>query len=89
MRENLALRLDLELGRKLGLDGGNGELPERLDTLENTKLLRGAMRQQWALVAFALGQTAYGLTMLLSFVVACREDLNFYPKQVAVTVHDK
>ena len=54
-----------------------------------TFLVLVATSEEWALVAFALGQTAYGLTMLLSFVVACREDLNFYPKQVAVTVHDK
>ena len=54
-----------------------------------TFLVLVATSEEWALVAFALGQTAYGSTMLLSFVVACREDLNFYPKQVAVTVHDK
>ena len=45
--------------------------------------------EDWALVAFALGQTAYGLTMLVSFIVACSDNLDFRPKQVEVTVHDK
>ena len=45
--------------------------------------------EDYALVAFALGQTAYGLTMLVSFVVACSDNLNFVPKQVKVTVKDQ
>ena len=45
--------------------------------------------EEWALVAFALGQTAYGLAMLLSFAVACRENLNFMPKQVTTVVEGK
>ncbi|KAM5542072.1 hypothetical protein V8D89_004382 [Ganoderma adspersum] len=44
--------------------------------------------EDYALVAFALGQTAYGLTMLVSFAIACRDNLNFIPKQVTVTVKD-
>ncbi|KAH9915249.1 Rft-1-domain-containing protein [Epithele typhae] len=40
--------------------------------------------KDWSLVAFALGQTAYGLTTLVSFVVACRENLDFRPRKVAV-----
>lgn len=43
----------------------------------------------WSLLAFALGQTAYGLTMLLSFLVACSDNLNFRLKQVTVTIHEK
>lgn len=45
--------------------------------------------EDWALVAFALGQTAYGLTMLLSFTVACRDNLDFRPKRVTVTKADR
>ena len=45
--------------------------------------------EEYALVAFALGQTVYGLTMLISFVIACRDNLDFRPRQVAVTVHDQ
>ncbi|PIL33087.1 transporter [Ganoderma sinense ZZ0214-1] len=44
--------------------------------------------EDYALVAFALGQTAYGLTMLVSFLIACRGNLDFIPKQVTVTVKD-
>ncbi|KAI0373126.1 Rft-1-domain-containing protein [Pilatotrama ljubarskyi] len=49
-------------------------------------LVRAA--EEWALVAFALGQVAYGLTMLVSFVVACRDNLDFRPKRVTITKHD-
>ncbi|OJT02007.1 Oligosaccharide translocation protein RFT1 [Trametes pubescens] len=45
--------------------------------------------EDWALVAFALGQTVYGLTMLLSFTVACRDNLDFSPKRVTVTKADR
>ncbi|CDO71927.1 hypothetical protein BN946_scf184940.g74 [Trametes cinnabarina] len=41
--------------------------------------------EEWALVAFALGQTAYGLTMLASFMMACRGTLDFRPKRVSFT----
>ncbi|RPD55696.1 Rft-1-domain-containing protein [Lentinus tigrinus ALCF2SS1-6] len=44
--------------------------------------------EEWALVAFALGQTAYGLTMLVAFAVACRDNLDFRLRQVPVTIHD-
>lgn len=45
--------------------------------------------EDWALIAFALGQTAYGLTMLLSFTAACRDNLDFRPKRVSVTKGDR
>ena len=45
--------------------------------------------EDYALVAFALGQTVYGLTMLVSFLIACRENLDFVPKQVAIIVKDQ
>ncbi|KAM5536405.1 hypothetical protein V8D89_009944 [Ganoderma adspersum] len=45
--------------------------------------------EDYALVAFALGQTVYGLTMLVSFAIACSDNLNFVPKQVTVTVKDQ
>nr|VWO98028.1 PvdL [Ganoderma boninense] len=48
-----------------------------------------AAPEDYALVAFALGQTAYGLTMLVSFLVACRDNLNFIPKQATITVKDQ
>ena len=54
-----------------------------------TFLVLVATSEEWALVAFALGQTAYGLTMLLSFVIACRDNLDLRLKRVPVTVHDQ
>ncbi|KAI0333099.1 Rft-1-domain-containing protein [Cubamyces sp. BRFM 1775] len=50
-----------------------------------TFLVLVAAPDDWALVAFALGQTAYGLTMLLSFAMACSDNLDFRPKRVTVT----
>ncbi|KAI0738050.1 Rft-1-domain-containing protein [Daedaleopsis nitida] len=44
--------------------------------------------EEWSLAAFALGQTAYGLTTLISFVMACRDNLDFRPRKVAIAVHD-
>ncbi|KAI0648485.1 Rft-1-domain-containing protein [Trametes meyenii] len=44
--------------------------------------------EEWALVAFALGQVAYGLTMLVSFLIACRDNLDFLPKRVTVIKHE-
>ncbi|KAH9890477.1 Rft-1-domain-containing protein [Cubamyces lactineus] len=53
-----------------------------------TFLVLVSVPDDWALVAFALGQTTYGLTMLLSFVVACSDNLVFRPKRVTVTRKD-
>ncbi|TBU29309.1 Rft-1-domain-containing protein [Dichomitus squalens] len=54
-----------------------------------TFLVLVAAPEDYALVAFALGQTAYGLTMLISFLIACRDNLDLAPKQVAITVKDQ
>ena len=54
-----------------------------------TFLMLVVASEDYALVAFALGQTVYGFTMLVSFLIACRENLDFVPKQVAVTVKDQ
>ncbi|KAI1791604.1 Rft-1-domain-containing protein [Ganoderma leucocontextum] len=53
-----------------------------------TFLVLVSASEDYALVAFALGQAAYGLTMLVSFTIACRDNLSFIPKQVTVTVKD-
>ncbi|RDX47405.1 Rft-1-domain-containing protein [Lentinus brumalis] len=53
-----------------------------------TFLVLVATTEEWALVAFALGQTVYGLTMFLSFVAACRDNLDFRLRRVPVTIHD-
>ncbi|TBU40050.1 Rft protein-domain-containing protein [Dichomitus squalens] len=53
-----------------------------------TFLVLVAAPEDYALVAFALGQTAYGLTMLILFLIACRDNLDLVPKQVAITVKD-
>ncbi|KAI0823845.1 Rft-1-domain-containing protein [Trametes gibbosa] len=45
--------------------------------------------EDWALIAFALGQTIYGLTILVSFAIACRDDLGFRPKQVIIMKGDR
>ncbi|KAI0355163.1 Rft-1-domain-containing protein [Trametes cingulata] len=58
-----------------------------LKTMTTFLVLVGA-QEEWALVAFALGQVAYGLTMLLSFAIACRDNLDFRPRRVTVTKHD-
>ncbi|KAI0695094.1 Rft-1-domain-containing protein [Cerioporus squamosus] len=44
--------------------------------------------EEWALVAFALGQTVYGLTMLVFFIAACRNNLDFRIRRVPVSIHD-
>ncbi|EMD39779.1 hypothetical protein CERSUDRAFT_150450 [Gelatoporia subvermispora B] len=43
---------------------------------------------EWALVAFALGQAAYGLTMLVEFARAYRGKSVFWMKKVERSVHD-
>lgn len=44
---------------------------------------------EWALVAFAAGQAAYGLTMLASFANAYSFQLSYWPQPVKVDVHGK
>ncbi|KAI0628828.1 Rft-1-domain-containing protein [Trametes polyzona] len=53
-----------------------------------TFLVLVSASEDWALVAFALGQTVYGLTMFFSFVLACRDNLDFRPKRVTVKQKD-
>ncbi|KAL7282887.1 hypothetical protein ACG7TL_002302 [Trametes sanguinea] len=45
--------------------------------------------EEWALLAFAFGQTAYGLAMLVSFAIACSDSLDFRPKRVSVTTQNR
>ena len=59
-----------------------------LKTITTFLVLVGAP-EDWSLVAFALGQTAYGLTMLVSFLIACGDNLDFRPRRVSVTIHDQ
>ena len=43
----------------------------------------------WALVAFAIGQAVYGVTLLLSFLRVYGRNTNFLPRKAQVTVHGK
>ena len=43
----------------------------------------------WALVAFAAGQAAYGLTMLGGFLKAYHFKADYIPKKVSVKIHGK
>lgn len=44
---------------------------------------------EWALVAFAVGQAAYGLSLLIVFLRVYRGDINYVPKRVQTELHDK
>lgn len=44
---------------------------------------------EWALVAFAVGQAAYGLSLLAVFFGTYRGDINYIPKRVQTELHDK
>lgn len=44
---------------------------------------------EWALVAFALGQAAYGLSLLVVFLGVYKGDVNYIPRRVQTTLHDK
>lgn len=44
---------------------------------------------EWALVAFAAGQAAYGLVTLLMFLQAYRSELNLWPRKISIWVHGK
>ncbi|KAI0781536.1 Rft-1-domain-containing protein [Trametes elegans] len=59
-----------------------------LKTITTFLVLVGAP-EDWALIAFALGQTVYGMTMLVSFLLACHDNLDFFPKRVATTVQHR
>jgi len=44
---------------------------------------------EWALVAFALGQAAYGLSLLVVFLGVYEGDINYVPKRVQTKLHGK
>ena len=44
---------------------------------------------RWALVAFAAGQAAYGLTMLGGFLTAYGSVVKYWPKKAIVKIHGK
>ena len=44
---------------------------------------------QWALVAFAAGQAAYGLTMLLGFLYTYAGSVEWWPKKTSTKIHGK
>lgn len=44
---------------------------------------------EWALVAFAAGQAAYGLSMFVGFFRVYGRSANYWPKRVFVEVHGK
>ena len=44
---------------------------------------------EWALVAFAVGQAAYGLSLLVVFLGVYRANINYVPKSVRTEVHDQ
>ena len=44
---------------------------------------------EWALIAFAVGQAAYGLSLLVVFWGAYKGDINYIPKSVRIKLHDK
>lgn len=48
-----------------------------------------AFPPEWALVAFAAGQAAYGLSMLIGFVSVYGRSAHYWPKPVSVEVHGK
>jgi oligosaccharide translocation protein RFT1 len=44
---------------------------------------------EWALVAFAAGQAAYGISLLVVFLGVYKGDINYIPKRVQTKLHDK
>lgn len=44
---------------------------------------------EWALVAFAAGQAAYGFVTLVVFAHAYRTELDLWPRKVSVSLHGK
>ena len=44
---------------------------------------------EWALVAFAVGQAAYGFSLLVAFWGVYKGDINYVPKPVRTKLHDK
>jgi oligosaccharide translocation protein RFT1 len=44
---------------------------------------------EWALVAFAVGQAAYGLSLLVVFLGVYKGNIDYVPKRVRTKLHDK
>ena len=44
---------------------------------------------EWALMAFAAGQAAYGLSLLIAFWGVYKGDINYIPKRVRTKLHGK
>jgi oligosaccharide translocation protein RFT1 len=44
---------------------------------------------EWALMAFAAGQAAYGISLLAVFLGTYKGDINYVPKRVQTKLHDK
>jgi oligosaccharide translocation protein RFT1 len=44
---------------------------------------------EWALMAFAAGQAAYGISLLTVFLGTYKGDINYVPKRVQTKLHDK
>lgn len=44
---------------------------------------------EWALVAFAVGQAAYGLSLLVAFWGVYKGDISYVPNRVLTKLHDK
>lgn len=44
---------------------------------------------EWALVAFAAGQAAYGLTVLVTYLRAYKQGISFWPRKTTALVHGK
>lgn len=44
---------------------------------------------EWALLAFAIGQATYGLSLLVVFLAVYGGDISYIPKPVHIEVHDK
>jgi len=44
---------------------------------------------EWALMAFAVGQAGYGLSLLVAFWRAYKFDISYEPKRVQTKLHDK
>ena len=44
---------------------------------------------EWALMAFAVGQAAYGFSLLVVFLGVYRNDISYIPKRVQTRLHEK
>lgn len=54
-----------------------------------TFLVLAFASSEWALFAFAAGQAAYGLSMLVIFFRNCAHDVNYVPQKVEADLHGK